>query len=258
LHILPVKQKAEIKMKTEARRRMSDTQKLALSAIAGAVVAASVSYFAMSKPNAAAAEPVTQTIQVETTSASLDVMEKKGPYLEYSVVYTDRAFNLMSPPFQQTMKELSSSLKKAYNAKSVAIIPGSGTYGMEAVAMQFAAGKKVMVLRNGYFSFRWSDIFAVTKAVDSEVILKARPVADQLQESQPQFAPPPIAEVIAAIMRERPAVVFAPHVETSTGILLDENYIVMMATAVHGAGGIFCAGWYCGWYRLVQHGAAFR
>ena len=169
-------------------------------------------------------------------------LKKRGdsPLWEYSVIYTDRAYNLMSTPFQAAMRDISASLKKVYNADSLAIIPGSGTYAMESVARQFGTGKRCLVIRNGYFSYRWSDIFEVTKILpQTETVCYARPVAGQEKEARPQFAPCPLTEVVAEIKRSKPAVVFAPHVETSLGILLPDTYIAAVADAVHSYGGVF-------------------
>jgi aspartate aminotransferase-like enzyme len=156
--------------------------------------------------------------------------------LEYSVVYTDRALNHMSKSFQQTMKEISQSLKQVYNANAVVIVPGSGTFAMEAVARQFATGKNCLVVRNGWFSFRWTQIFEMGNIPAKSTVMAARPVANIAQAA---FAPPPIAEVVATIKAERPDVVFAPHVETSAGIILPDDYIKAMTAAVHEVGGIF-------------------
>ena len=76
--------------------------------------------------------------------------------LEYSVVFTDRSLNHMSQTFQQVMRDISGTLKGVYNANAVAVVPGGGTFGMEAVARQFAQDKKCLVIRNGWFSYRWS------------------------------------------------------------------------------------------------------
>lgn len=170
-------------------------------------------------------------------------LKKRGesPLWEYSVVYTDRAYNLMSTPFQQAMKDISSTLKKVYKCDTVAVIPGSGSYGMEAVARQFGTGKKVMVLRNGYFSFRWSDIFNCTKILsEKETVLYARAVAGQEKETNPQMGPIPIEEAVRAIKAEKPALVCAPHVETALGMLIPDDYIRALTDAVHSYGGIFC------------------
>ena len=155
--------------------------------------------------------------------------------LEYSVVYTDRSLNHMSQSFQGVMKDISSTLKTVYNAHSVAVVPGSGTFGMEAVARQFATDKKVLVIRNGWFSYRWTQIFEMGNIPSSETVLKARRDSD---ESQAPFAPAPIEEVVATIREQKPDVVFAPHVETSAGIILPDNYIATMAEAVHAVGGL--------------------
>ena len=156
--------------------------------------------------------------------------------LEYSVVYTDRSLNHMSQSFQTVMNDISETLKKVYNANAVVVVPGSGTFGMEAVARQFAAGKKCLVIRNGWFSFRWTQIFDKGQIPSRSIVMKAR----RTQEGkQAPFAPAPIDEVVAAIKTEKPDLVFAPHVETSAGIILPEDYIKAVAEAVHSVGGMF-------------------
>lgn len=156
--------------------------------------------------------------------------------LEYSVVYTDRALNHMSQSFQQVMNDISTTLKKVYNAKSVVIVPGSGTFGMESVARQFGTGKKCFVIRNGWFSFRWTQIFEMGSIPSEEIVLKARPVAEG---HQAPFAPAPIEDVVATIISEKPDVVFAPHVETSSGMILPDSYMKAVGEAVHSVGGLF-------------------
>ena len=155
--------------------------------------------------------------------------------LEYSVVYTDRSLNHMSGSFQQVMQDISADLKSVYHAHSAIVVPGSGTFGMEAVARQFARNKKVLVVRNGWFSYRWSQIFEMGDIPSSETVLKAQQTRD---DAQAPFAPPAIADVVATILAESPDVVFAPHVETSAGIMLPDDYIQAMAKAVHQVGGI--------------------
>ena len=155
--------------------------------------------------------------------------------LEFSVVYTDRALNHMSQRFQGVMRDISRMLKEVYQADSVALIPGSGTFGMEAVARQFAADKAVMVVRNGWFSYRWTQIFDMGRIPSSHAVFKARRVSDA---SQSAWAPAPIEEVTAAIARDKPAVVFAPHVETSAGMMLPDAYLRALADAVHAYGGL--------------------
>ncbi len=156
--------------------------------------------------------------------------------LEFSVVFTDRSLNHMSAAFQEVMRDISAMLREVYNADSVALIPGGGTYAMEAVARQFAENETVMVLRNGYFSYRWSQIFEASKLPADEHVLMARRVGN---DPQSPFVPAPAEEVVAQIAEKRPAVVFAPHVETSSGMILPDDYIRTMTEAVHGVGGLF-------------------
>ena len=174
--------------------------------------------------------------------------------LEYSVVYTDRALNHMSQNFQVVMRDVSTILKEVYNAKSAAVVPGSGTYGMEAVARQFASGKNVMVLRNGWFSYRWTQIFEMGSIPAKETVIKAR---KQGTDKQSPYAPAPIDEVVAAILREKPEVFFAPHVETSCGIILPTAYMRAVADAVHSVGGLFvldCIASGTIWVDMVEAG----
>ena len=159
-----------------------------------------------------------------------------GGLLEYSVVYTDRALNHMSQNFQGVMRDISATLKKVYGAKSAVVVPGSGTFGMEAVARQFGTGKKCLVLRNGWFSYRWTQIFEMGSIPASSTVLKARRAETGKQVA---FAPAPIAEVLATIQELRPDVVFAPHVETSAGMILPDDYLRAVADAVHAVGGLF-------------------
>lgn len=175
-----------------------------------------------------------------------DVVPKSdfGQYQEYSVIFTNRALNLMSDPFQKVMRDLNTLLKETYNARKVAIIPGSGTFGMEAVARQFATDRHVMVLRNGWFSFRWTEIFdmgGIGKSIPrSHTVLKAQPVNNPQDDKDGpvQFQPYPIEEVLKKIREERPAVFFAPHVETSTGMILPDDYIRKISQAMHEIGGL--------------------
>ncbi len=156
--------------------------------------------------------------------------------LEYSVVFTDRSLNHMSQSFQSVMRDISSTLKGAYGAEAVAIIPGGGTYAMEAVARQFATDKKCLVIRNGFFSYRWSQIFDAGNIPAEQSVLMARPT-----ESGPNaaLAPCPIDEVISEIETFKPDLVFAPHVETASGIILPDDYLVAVADATHKNGGMF-------------------
>ena len=156
--------------------------------------------------------------------------------LEYSVVFTDRSLNHMSRNFQEVMRDISESLKRVYHANAVALVPGGGTFAMEAVARQFAGGKSVLIVRNGLFSFRWSAILDAAGIAAGETVLKARPVST---ERRAPWAPAPVEEVTAAIRAQRPAVVFAPHVETSAGIMLPDDYLRAVGEATREVGGLF-------------------
>ena len=156
--------------------------------------------------------------------------------LEFSVVYTDRSLNHMSQTFQSVMADISTTLKKVYHADAVAIVPGSGTFGMEAVARQLANDKKCLVIRNGWFSYRWTQIFEAGSIPSSSIVLKARPIEPGPEAA---FAPAPIEEVIRHIESEKPDMVFAPHVETASGIMLPDDYIKAVADATHAVGGLF-------------------
>ncbi|HBZ43471.1 MAG TPA: aminotransferase [Maritimibacter sp.] len=156
--------------------------------------------------------------------------------LEFSVVFTDRSLNHMSQSFQQVMRDISDGLSAVYDADAVAVVPGGGTYAMEAVARQFATDKSVMVLRNGFFSYRWTQIFEAGSIPASETVIKARRVGN---DHDAPFAPLPVDEVVAKIREEKPDVVFAPHVETASGIILPDDYIAAVTEAVHEVGGLF-------------------
>ena len=156
--------------------------------------------------------------------------------LEYSVVYTDRSLNHMSQSFQAVMNDISATLKQVYNAHTVVVVPGSGTFGMEAVARQFATGKKCLVIRNGWFSYRWTQIFEMGDIPSASIVLKARRVDEGEQAA---FAPAPIDEVVATIEAEKPDFVFAPHVETSSGMILPDDYLRAVSDATHAVGGMF-------------------
>ena len=156
--------------------------------------------------------------------------------LEYSVVFTDRALNHMSQRFQRVMREISEILKDAYRADAVAVVPGGGTVAMESVARQFASGHRTLVLRNGWFSFRWTQIFEAGRIPSEQIVLKARPIG---AGPQMPFAPAAIEDVVAAIRKQQPEVVFAPHVETACGMVLPDGYLRTVADAVHEVGGLF-------------------
>lgn len=186
-------------------------------------------------------------------TALLDTVDPDG-LLEYSVVFTDRSLNHMSQTFQQVMRDISSMLKEVYNAHSVALVPGGGTYGMEAVARQFAAGKHAMIVRNGWFSYRWSQIFEAGNFAAETTVFKARQTGNGAQSP---FAPAPIDEVTAAIRAAKPEVVFAPHVETSAGLILPDDYIKALAVAAHDVGALFvldCIASGCAWVDMEKCG----
>ena len=174
--------------------------------------------------------------------------------LEFSVVFTDRSLNHMSQAFQGVMRDIHGVLCEAYGAERAVVVPGGGTYAMEAVARQFATGRKVMVIRNGFFSYRWTQIFEAGSIPAEETVLKAR---RQGNAPDSPFAPPPIEEVTARIRAERPAVLFAPHVETASGIILPDAYIKALAEAVHEVGGLFvldCVASGCVWVDMAATG----
>ena len=155
--------------------------------------------------------------------------------LEFSVVYTDRALNHMSQSFQGVMRDISGILKEVYQARSAVLVPGSGTFGMESVARQFANDKKVLIVRNGWFSYRWTQIIEMGRITQDAVVMKARRTGTGKQAT---WIPAPIEEVVAAILEHKPAIVFAPHVETSAGMILPDDYLRALADAVHSVGGL--------------------
>jgi aspartate aminotransferase-like enzyme len=168
-------------------------------------------------------------------TAPFQIVDPNG-LLEYSVVYTDRSLNHMSKSFQSVMNDISCTLKQVYSADAVAIVPGSGTFGMEAVARQFANNNHCLVIRNGWFSYRWTQIFEMGDLPSSCTVMKA---SQTHEASQAPFVPAAIEQVVATIKAEKPAVVFAPHVETSAGIILPTDYLKQVSEAVHSVGGLF-------------------
>ncbi len=156
--------------------------------------------------------------------------------LEYSVVFSDRAVNHMSNLFQQAMRDISATLKQVYKAEAVAIVPGGGSFGMESIARQLATDQHCLVIRNGWFSYRWSQIFEMGHIPARETVLKALPAG---ADAQAPFAPPAIELIEETIHREKPALVFAAHVETASGIILPDGYLQRVAAAVHAHGGLF-------------------
>ena len=174
--------------------------------------------------------------------------------MEFSVVFTDRSLNHMSKAFQGVMNDIREMLKDVYNADKVALVPGGGTYGMEAVARQFGAGNHALIVRNGWFSYRWSQIFEAGDFTSKTTVMKARQSGN---DTRAPFAPAPIEDVVAAIREAKPDVVFAPHVETSAGIILPDDYVTAMAAAAHEVGALMvldCIASGCAWVDMKATG----
>src|SRR6056297_1836518 len=186
-------------------------------------------------------------------TALLDTVDPDG-LLEYSVVFTDRSLNHMSMSFRQVMTDISAMLKEVYGADHVVLVPGGGTFGMEAVARQFAQGQDVLVVRNGWFSFRWSQILDAGGFAGEVTVMKARPAGNAPQSP---YAPAPIDEVTAKIREAKPGSVFAPHVETSAGIILPDDYIKALSAAAHEVGALMvldCIASGCAWVDMKATG----
>ncbi|QIE45749.1 alanine--glyoxylate aminotransferase family protein [Pseudohalocynthiibacter aestuariivivens] len=186
-------------------------------------------------------------------TALLDTVDPDG-LLEYSVVFTDRSLNHMSASFQQVMRDISGMLKEVYNADSVALVPGGGSYAMEAVARQFGADAHALIVRNGWFSYRWTQIFDAGKFTSEETVCMARQTGNG---TTAPFAPAPIEEVTAKIREARPDVVFAPHVETSAGLILPDDYVTALAAAAHEVGALMvldCIASGCAWIDMQATG----
>lgn len=174
--------------------------------------------------------------------------------LEFSVVFTDRSLNHMSAAFQGVMRDIHATLCEVYTADTAAVVPGGGTYAMEAVARQLATGEDVLVIRNGWFSYRWTQIFEAGQIPANETVLKARRMGHAVDAP---FAPAPIEEAVARIKAEKPKVVFAPHVETSSGMILPDDYIRALSDAVHEVGGLMvldCIASGCAWVDMKATG----
>jgi aspartate aminotransferase-like enzyme len=186
-------------------------------------------------------------------NALLNTVDPDG-LAEFSVVFTDRSLNSMSAAFGNVMRDISGMLCEVYTADAVALIPGGGTFAMEAVARQFAEGRKALVVRNGWFSYRWSQIFEIGGLPSETVVMKARQIGN---DTRAPFAPAPIEEVTARIAEERPEIVFAPHVETSAGVILPDGYITAMADAAHQVGALMvldCIASGCAWVDMKATG----
>ncbi|WOI31489.1 aminotransferase class V-fold PLP-dependent enzyme [Tritonibacter scottomollicae] len=185
--------------------------------------------------------------------ALLDTVDPDG-LDEFSVVFTDRSLNHMSKEFQQVMLDINGMLKDVYKAEATALIPGGGTYAMEAVARQFARDQDALVVRNGWFSYRWSQIFETGGLTSSATVMKARQTGNGAQSP---FAPAPIEDVTAAIREQKPSIVFAPHVETAAGVILPDAYVTAMAEAAHEVGALMvldCIASGCAWVDMKATG----
>ena len=185
--------------------------------------------------------------------ALLDSVDPKG-LDEFSVVFTDRSLNHMSQAFQAVMCDIDGMLKEVYSAAATALVPGGGTFAMEAVARQFARDQDALVVRNGWFSYRWSQIFETGGFTKSATVLKARPTGNAIGSP---FAPAPIEEVVATIREQKPQIVFAPHVETSAGVILPDAYVTAMAEAAHDVGALMvldCIASGCAWVNMQATG----
>ncbi|WP_336097817.1 aminotransferase class V-fold PLP-dependent enzyme [Roseovarius sp. CH_XMU1461] len=186
-------------------------------------------------------------------TALLDNVDPDG-LLEFSVVFTDRSLNHMSAAFQQVMRDISGMLKDVYNADAVALVPGGGSYGMEAVARQFGHDAHALIVRNGWFSYRWSQIFEAGDFAAKTTVCMARQAGNDVTAP---FAPAPIDEVVSKIRAEKPDVVFAPHVETSAGLILPEEYVTALAEAAHEVGALMvldCIASGCAWIDMKKTG----
>ena len=173
---------------------------------------------------------------------------------EFSVVFTDRSLNHMSQKFQQVMRDISAMLREVYNAEAVAVVPGGGTYAMEAVARQFARDKRALVVRNGWFSYRWSQIMETGGLTSEATVMKARRTGNAAQSP---FAPAPIEDVVAVIRDQKPEIVFAPHVETAAGVILPDDYVTALASAAHEVGALMvldCIASGCAWVDMKATG----
>jgi len=193
------------------------------------------------------------TRELETIVPALLPQPDPEGLLEYSVVYTDRSLNHMSQRFQGVMRDIARILRTVYNGTTAVVVPGSGTFGMEAVARQFAGGRKCLIIRNGWFSFRWTQILEMGQIPSSSIVLKARRVGD---EKHAPFVPPPIDEVVARILDEKPDLVFAPHVETASGMILPNDYLRAVGEAVRAVDGLFvldCVASGAIWVDMLAH-----
>jgi len=173
---------------------------------------------------------------------------------EFSVVFTDRSLNHMSAAFQQVMRDIAATLREVYHAEAVALVPGGGTFAMEAVARQFGGGARALIVRNGWFSYRWSQIFEAGGFAGETFVEMARRTGNAADAA---FAPAPIEGVAAKIAEVKPDLVFAPHVESASGMILPDDYLKALAKAAHEAGALFvldCIASGCVWVDMKEIG----
>jgi len=193
----------------------------------------------------------TQNLEMKMTTKT--PVDPNG-LIEFSVVFTDRSLNHMSKSFQGVMTDISSMLGEVYSADEVALVPGGGTFAMEAVARQFGGGAHALIVRNGWFSYRWSQIFEAGNFAAKTTVMKARQAGN---DTRAPFAPAPIEDVVAAIREAKPDVVFAPHVETSAGMILPDDYLKAMSDAAHEVGALLvldCIASGCIWVDMKATG----
>jgi aspartate aminotransferase-like enzyme len=193
----------------------------------------------------------TQNLEMKMTTKT--PVDPNG-LMEFSVVFTDRSLNHMSKSFQGVMTDISSMLGEVYSADEVALVPGGGTFAMEAVARQFGGGAHALIVRNGWFSYRWSQIFEAGNFAAKTTVMKARQAGN---DTRAPFAPAPIEDVVAAIREAKPDVVFAPHVETSAGMILPDDYLKAMSDAAHEVGALLvldCIASGCIWVDMKATG----
>jgi len=193
----------------------------------------------------------TQNLEMKMTTKT--PVDPNG-LMEFSVVFTDRSLNHMSKFFQGVMTDISSMLGEVYSADEVALVPGGGTFAMEAVARQFGGGAHALIVRNGWFSYRWSQIFEAGNFAAKTTVMKARQAGN---DTRAPFAPAPIEDVVAAIREAKPDVVFAPHVETSAGMILPDDYLKAMSDAAHEVGALLvldCIASGCIWVDMKATG----
>ena len=193
----------------------------------------------------------TQNLEMKMTTKT--PVDPNG-LMEFSVVFTDRSLNHMSKSFQGVMTDISSMLGEVYSADEVALVPGGGTFAMEAVARQFGGGAHALIVRNGWFSYRWSQIFEAGNFAAKTTVMKARQAGN---DTRAPFAPVPIEDVVAAIREAKPDVVFAPHVETSAGMILPDDYLKAMSDAAHEVGALLvldCIASGCIWVDMKATG----